>query len=427
MPTRLSKAPGVCLAPLAVAIFLGAATSSFKNSALGEDWPVWRGPNANGVANGSGYPTEWGQSKNLVWRVPVAGRGHSSPIVVGNRVFLTTADEQTQTQSVVCFDRKSGAQQWQVELNRGGFNPKIHSRNTHASPTPASDGTSLFVVFNHHQGAHIAALTLEGDVRWKKQAGGFVPEKYQFGYAASPLLYGSTVIVTSEFESDGFLAAFDKQTGQPRWRQQRPATISYSSPIVARIGGREQLLLSGCSQVASFDPGSGKPLWSVPGLWTVTCATMVWDPERNLVFASGGYPDKGTMAVKADGSQVVWKNLTKCYEQSMLVHEGHIYAVDDSGVAHCWQAETGRERWKQRLGGKVSSSPILAEGNVYVANESGTTFVFRATPQRFVAVAKNQLGSDCFATPAFCDGQIFTRVGVGGGASRREFLICIGE
>lgn len=417
-PRRMIRRFLTCLTALVFTSLPGAAD---------DDWRVWRGPNANGVANSDQRPpTQWSKTSNIVWKSPVPGRGHSSPIVVGNRIFLTTADESNQVQSVLCYDRTTGQQVWKVDANRGGFSPKIHNKNTHASPTIASDGERVFAVFNNNQAAQLTALTVEGDQLWQKNAGGFVPRAYQFGYAPSPLLFDDTVIVASEFESAGFLAAFDVESGNEVWRRRRPPTISYSSPIVGDVAGRQQLLISGCKQVAAFDPSTGTPLWSTPGIWTVTCATVVWNDD--MVFASGGYPDKGTMAVRADGSgEVVWQNRVKCYEQSMLVHNGFLYGVDDGGVAYCWRCNDGKEMWKRRLGGNVSSSPILARGNIYLANEGGTTFVFRANPDRFEPVAKNQLGTETFATPAFCGNQIFTRVATRDSGKRQEFLVCIGN
>lgn len=388
---------------------------------------VWRGPNANGVANdGQVFPVQWNDTQNVIWKSPIPGRGHSSPIVVGDRIFLTTADESAQSQSVLCFDRATGKPRWKVDVNQGGFNPKIHNKNTHATPSPLCDGERVFAVFNNHNSAQLSVVSVDGEKLWQKNAGGFVPQTYQFGYGPSPLLYGSTVIVASEFESAGFLAAFDRQSGKEVWRTRRPPMISYSSPIVANVAGRDQLLISGCKQVSSFDPATGGKLWSVPGIWTVTCATMVWDGD--LVFASGGYPNKGTMAIRADGSgEVVWQNRVKCYEQSMLVHDGHLYAVDDGGVAYCWRASDGREMWKQRLGGNMSASPILAAGNIYAINERGKVFVFRATPQKFAPLSQNQLGEEGFATPAFCGNRIYARTATRAGGGRQEYLICIGE
>jgi outer membrane protein assembly factor BamB len=153
---------------------------------------------------------------------------------------------------------------------------------------------------------------------------------------------------------------------------------------------------------------------------------MVWDGD--LAYASGGYPERETLAVRTDGSgEIVWRNREKCYEQSILAHDGYVYAMNDSGIALCWNARTGEEMWKTRLGGPISASPILAAGHVYCSNEKGTTFVFRADPQRFELVAENQLGEEAFATPTICDNCIFLRVASGTGETRQEMLYCLAK
>ncbi|WP_299461103.1 PQQ-binding-like beta-propeller repeat protein [uncultured Gimesia sp.] len=396
-------------------------------AAAEDDWRIWRGPHANGIAaQREKPPVKWSESQNIRWKAPLPGRGHSSPIVVNDRVLISTADEEKQIQSVVCFDRATGRQLWKTDVSQGNFAPKIHQKNTHASPTLASNGETVFAVFPQFDQVQLTALDLNGKQQWQIKAGGYLPLAYQFGYAPSPILYQDKVIVTSEYEKDGFIAAFDQQSGREVWRIKRPEKMNFSTPIVARIAGRDQMLLSGNAKVASFDPQTGRDLWSAPAMWIVSCGTMVWD--KDLVFTSGGFPLKGTMAVKADGSgKVVWTNLVKCYEQSMLAYNGYLYAIDDNGIAFCWNAQTGKEHWKSRLGGKVSSSPVLANDCLYLTNEQGKTFVFKANPEKFELLAENQLGDEGFATPAICGNQIFHRAATNASGKRQEFLYCIGE
>lgn len=407
-----------------VLLCVAAATQSLPAQ---DDWRAWRGPNANGIAAaGQQPPTNWGPEQNIFWQAPVPGRGHSSPIVVGNRVVLTTADERAQLQSVLCYERTTGELLWKADVNRGGFPRRIHVKNTHATPTPCSDGEHIYAAFHNHDGVQLVALSLDGEVIWDVKAGPYEPRAYEYGYAASPVLYGDSIIVAADFETAGFLTALDRGSGRRLWRTARPSLVSYSSPIVGTVAGRDQLLISGCDAVASYDPRNGKLLWACPGTAKATCGTVVWD--GNLVFASGGYPQKETIAVRGDGSRrVAWRNREKCYEQSLLVHDGFVYAVNDSGIAFCWEARTGRERWKSRLYGPVSASPILAGGHIYVSNERGTTFVYRETPERFELVAQNQLGDEAFATPTICGNQIFLRVAETRDDERRETLYCIGK
>jgi outer membrane protein assembly factor BamB len=393
-------------------LILSLFVSGIANSA---DWLSWRGPNANGTANGAAPPTFWSPKKNVVWRADVPGRGHSSPIVVGDLVLLTTADDSAKTQSVIAYDRASGEKKWQRELNQGGFNPKIHKKNTHATPTACSDGQYIFAVFNHHAGIHLSALTLDGKVAWSIRAGGYVPKAHEFGYAPSPLIYGNSVIVASEYEQ-GYIAAFSTKDGSELWRTPRHM-VTYSSPIVAHTGGRDQLLISGAEHVSSYDPKTGKALWATVCTTAATCGTMIWNDST--VFASGGYPKKETVALRSSNGEVLWRNGEKVYEQSMLIHGAHIYCVTDKGVALCWDARTGKEQWRERLRGPVSSSPTLAGGNIYFSSEDGSSYVFKATPEGFSLIAENKLGPASFASPAICDGQMFQRVA--------GYLYCIGS
>lgn len=392
------------------------------------DWPGWRGPNTDGVApEAAAPPTRWDTTENILWKAPVPGRGHSSPIVVGDRVILTTADEATGTQSVLCYDRGTGKQQWNTPVNKGGLPDRIHSKNTHASPTPVSDGERVFAVFNHHNVVHLIALTLDGKGIWQKRAGGYDPRRYKYGYAPSPIIHESLVIVTAEAEAESFVAAFDRATGKEIWRIQRPRNISYSTPAIATVAGKEQLFLSGADQIASYDPRTGLRLWTTPGVATATCGTAVW--TDNIIVASGGYPQRETLAVKGDGSgSVVWRNRVKCYEQSMLIHKGYVYAFDDGGMAHCWSVVDGEDKWGggQRLGGPVSASPLLAGRHLYFCNERGKTFVVKADPERFQLVATNETGDELFASPAVSDGYLFLRAADRRSGSRQEYLYCIG-
>ena len=389
------------------------------------DWPWWRGPSSNGVAEaGQRAPLEWSSDKNVSWKASVPGRGHSSPIVVGQRVFLTTADERNQVQSVLCFDRGSGQQLWQTNVNKGGFPSRINRKNTHASSSVACDGNRLYSTFFNHDRIQVVALGLDGTILWNQVAGRFTPDEFKNGYAASPLLYGQTVVVAGDFDGKAFLAALDTRSGESVWRTSRPSRINYASPIVGRVAGRDQLLISGGDRVASYNPHDGKPYWEADATTMATAGTMVWDSDR--VYASGGYPQAETVCVLADGSgKVLWRNRQKCYEQSLLAVDNHVYAINDGGIAFCWQGQSGKELWRERLQGPISASPILSDGNIYASNERGTTWIYRATPDRFELVAENRLGSESFATPTICGSQVFLRVADTVNDRRRESLYCI--
>ncbi len=407
-------------------IFTGLVCVMIASSAAqAKDWTQWRGPNHTNIAEaGQEVPTEWSETKNVIWKVDVPGRGHASPVITGNTIVLSTADERSQKQAVIAFDRKSGKQLWMTPISQGGF-PPAHEKNTHASATPATDGTLIFATFCHHEKIEAVALDLKGKIVWRKDVGGFRPKQYEYGYAASPTIYKDKLIISADCDTIAWVKALKISDGSVAWEQQREKMLNWSSPIVASISGRDQLLLSGTHQIASYDPATGKPLWSTPCLTMATCGTCTW--EDNLIFASGGYPDPETVAVKADGSGVAWKNRVKCYEQSMVVQNGHLYAFADNGIAYCWNAKSGKEMWKQRLGGPVSASPLLVGDTIFATNEAGTTWAFKANPKKYEQLAENQLGNSAFASMAAVDGQLFIRTARGDGAGRKETLYCVGS
>lgn len=399
--------------------------ADFPKLAANTDWPWWRGPSRNGLARNAKLPTRFGDREKVLWKTPVPGRGHSSPIVVANRIFLTTADESKQIQSVVAFDAASGKQLWKQDISQGGFPEHNHAKNTAATPTIASDGERLFVTFFHHKAIELVTLTLDGKVNWRESVGPFDPKRFEYGYAPSPLIYRGSVIVAAEHDGDSYIVARDRASGKQMWRTARPSSISFSSPVVGHVAGRDQLLISGIDQVCSYDPATGKQLWVTPGTTLATCGTMVW--EGDIVVASGGFPKAETIAIRADGSRkVLWKNNQKCYEQSLLISSGHVYALTDNGVFFCWRISDGKEMWKQRLQGPVSASPIMAGDNIYWANEAGTVYVVKADPAKFQLVSENQVGTESFASPAVSGDRLYLRVATNESGQRQEYLYSFG-
>lgn len=394
-------------------------------SAKPGDWPWWRGPSRNGVAeSGPKVPLQWSETQNVIWKVPLPGRGHSSPTIAGKRIYLSTADEQKQVQSVLALDRESGETVWKTDISQGGF-PKTHRKNTHATTTVACDGKLVFVSFHHHDQLTLTALDLNGERIWEKVVGPYVPKIYEYGYAPSPLLYENLVIVSADVEKGGYLAAYHRESGDLAWRTDRHKMYSFSSPVVAKVGGREQLLLSGCDLVSSYDPKTGKLVWSAPGTTMATSGTAVWTDD--LVIASGGFPKAETVGVKADGSgEVVWKTKHKCYEQSLIVHNGHVFFFTDNGIGVCLRASDGNVMWQERLKGPVASSPVSVGDVIYQTIEDGTTYVFKANPEKFELLAQNKLGDEGFATLSICAGRIYLRTAQSEADGRQEYLYCLG-
>lgn len=387
------------------------------------DWPWWRGPDRNGIAAADqNPPTKWNAIDGIVWKAPVPGRGHGSPCVAGDHVYLCTADEEAQTQSVLCYDRKTGKQLWAAQLHKGGF-VKGNAKSSMASCTPACDGKRVFVNFLNNGAVHATALDRDGKQIWQTKVTDYVLHQ---GFGSSPAVFGPLVIVSADNKGGGVIAGLDRATGKTVWTHERPKFPNYASPIILKADGREQLFLTGCDLVTSLDPLTGKKQWEIKGSTTECVTSTVTDGK--LMFTSGGYPRNHVSAVSADGSgKVVWEKNTRVYVPSMLVRDGHLYAVQDGGVASCWRCDTGKELWTERLDGNFSASPVFVGDTVYATNEVGKTFVFKATPDGYTEVAVNKLGYEVFATPVICGGRIYARATAQVEGKRQEMLYCIGK
>ncbi len=393
-----------------------------------EDLMGWRGPRLDGsAAAGQRPPTDWDETTNVAWKVPVPGRGHSSPIVVDGKVFLSTADDVRKVQSVICFDAASGVQQWERIVHEGGMDNKnamgANARSSFASSTIAADDDHLYVNFFNDNAVRTTAIDYQGEIIWQRKVTPYVMHQ---GYGSSPFLHGELVIVSADNKGGGAVAGLDRKTGEVRWTHPRPSKPNYASPIVHSIAGRDQLILTGCDLVTSLDPMTGKVLWEIKGATTECVSTTVTDGVH--VYSSGGYPKNHIAAIVADGSgKVAWETRTRNYVPSMVIRDGHLFCALDDGIAACIDASTGEEVWKKRLGGTFSSSPVLVGDMIYATNEGGETFIFKASSDKFVSVGKNQLGESVFATPAIVDGRIYMRVAESEDATRQEYLVCIAE
>lgn len=391
------------------------------------DWPWWRGPNRNGVsASDQQPPLTWSDSENVLWKSPIPGRGHGSATVVGNQVFLAAAEHDREVQSLICLDRQTGKKLWQTEIHQGAFEPVVkkgNSKSSLASSTPACDGQRVFINFLHDNAIYTTALSRDGQRIWQTKVSDYVLHQ---GFGSSPAIYQSLVIVSADNKGGGAMVGLDRATGKEVWRHERPKFPNYTSPIILNAAGREQLFFTGCDLVTSLDPLTGKKLWEIEGSTTECVTSTVTDGQ--LIFTSGGYPKNHTSAVRADGSgKIVWENSSRVYVPSMLVRDGHLYAVLDAGVAMCWKCDSGEKVWEKRIGGVFSSSPVLVGEHIYATNEAGQTFVFKATPAAFELVAENQLGEDVYSTPTICGSRIYTRVAHQIGGKRQETLYCLGQ
>lgn len=402
-PSRVHAAPSVAISP--------------------NDWPAWRGPTRDGIAAPGQNPlVQWSETEGILWKAPIPGRGHSSPTVVGNRIYLATADSSRKTQAVLCLDRQTGKIVWQSEVHRSNADPGKHSNSSAASSTVACDGERLFINFLNGGAVHTTALDLDGKILWQKKICDYVVHQ---GFGSSPVIHESLVLVSADHRGGGVVVGLDRKTGSVAWSESRPKIANYTTPSIVRANGRTQMVMAGCNLITSLDPLTGKKLWELNGSTEECVITAVTDGDR--VFTSGGYPKNHTVAVVADGSgKVAWQNNTRVYVPSMIAKAGHLYAVLDAGVAVCWKSDTGEELWKERLGGDFYASPVMVGDRIYASNVRGNTYVFEATPKVFKLLAQNQLRDEAYASPVICGSRIYLRVAQRG-ENRQEFLYCIGK
>ena len=405
------------------AMALAGALSGEVSAASTGDWPGWRGPTGDGhAAAGQSVPEKWSETENVIWRAAIRGRGHSSPTVVGNQVYLTTADIASAEQVVICFDRATGKSRWETVIHRGNLDTAGHRNTSQASPSVACDGERLYVNFLNQKAVYTTALDLSGKIVWQQRVSDFTTHQ---GFGSSPVLQGALVLVTADHKSGGKVAGLDRRTGKIVWEQDRPKTPNYTSPSVLTAAGRVQMVVAGCNLVSSFEPSTGKKLWEIEGATEECFVTAVTDGRR--VFVGGGYPKNNTTAVEADGSgKIAWQNGTRVYVPSMLVRDGHLYAVLDSGQAICWKSDTGDELWREKVDKDFYASPVMLGTTVYATSLRGVTSVFEATPQHFKLIAQNQLGDEAYASPVICGNRLYLR-SAKKGDERQEYLWCIGR
>lgn len=409
----------VCLASL----MAQPAIAQLPSGISADDWPWWRGPGGMGAASTSfGYPETWSETERVKWRADLPGRGHGSPIVVGDSIYLPYCEEDSGAQGVMALHLSDGKELWRKVIHASGSMSK-NAKSSGASGSMACDGQRLFVNFANEGRVVLTGLDLQGEILWQQEVAAYQVHQ---GFGASPAIHDRLVYSVADTKGGGAIVAVDRESGRIAWRRNRPSNPNYPSPIVLQAAGRLQLILTGLDQVESLHPSTGETLWKIEGSTTECVTTTVTDGKR--VYSSGGYPRNHLAAIEADGSgKIAWETNDRVYVPSLLIRDGFLYGTLDAGIAACWDAATGKEMWKGRLGGDISSSPVLVGDRIYATNEAGETFVYRAIPERFELLGKNTLGEEQFATPTFCRGQILMRVAYRDGQERREQLVCIGE
>ena len=400
-------------------------------ASLAEDWPGFRGPTRQGISQEKDVPVEWNTTANIAWKTPVPGLGWSSPIVFGDRVFLTTATEKGISFRLLCFDRLTGDILWnrQVLRQEPGNKQKL---NSYATSTPVTDGRKVFVVAFD---GSIAAVSTDGTVVWTNRDYEYYS---QHGLAVSPIIHEDFLIVAFDGSSSGqnpkvgwqipwdkgVIVALDKKTGKVRWEGKRGLSrIAHVTPQVFGANGIDRLVSSAGDVVQGFDLKTGRRIWTASSSGEgVVPSPLVGE---GLVFAASGFGGSAIRAVRTGGegdvtaTHIAWETTEDVPKvPSMLYAKPYLFLITESSVAKCLKAATGEVLWRQRLGARYSASPVWADGRVYLLSEKGETVVIEAGPE-FKVLARNKLEEECCASPAVSQGNIFIR-------SERN-LYCIGR
>ena len=420
-----------------------------------DDWPHWRGQQANGVSSEQTLPTRWSATENVAWKAPIAGLGISTPIVSGDRVFVTSqlgsgisrpgprlvqggdatamgeralgtgraaAGEGKTVFVVEAFGRADGKRLWERRIEAEGALTPTHEKHNLATPSPVTDGTTVFAVFGTGQ---LLALDRNGAVVWQRHLGKeYSPFDIQWGHGSSPVLYGDTLMLLCDHPSASYLVALDTRTGKERWKADRgKGRVSYSTPLVVRGASGDEVIVNSSERIDAYDPKSGTLLWHTGTDNRFPVPSPVF--HNGVIFASRGYRSGPYMAIRTGGrgditsSHVVWAVPTGApYVSSLLHYDGIVYMANDVGVLTAVDATTGERVWQERVEGVFSASPVGGAGHVYFVSENGDTIVVKAGRKPQI-VARNPVGERALASPAIANGRVFLRTD--------EHVIAIGQ
>ena len=371
-----------------------------------EDWPQFRGPGGQGHASARGLAKEWSETKNITWKVPLPGNGWSSPVIQGEKIWLTTSVDEGRSLRALCLSKSDGKLLHDLEVFRQEQVGRIHTKNSHASPTPVLDGDRVYV----HFGAFgSASLRSDGRILWKHR----FEYNHRHGPGGSPVLFQDLLIYNCDGTDTQFVAALDKHTGEVRWKTTRQGRMAYSTPLAIEVEGKPQLVSAGGDRVVTYHPLSGEEIWSV----RYDGFSLVPRPVfgMGLVYIISGYPHPVLYAIRPDGqgdvteSHVAWtlKRGVPLNPSPLLVGE-ELYMVNDGGIASCVDARTGKHHWQERLPGAYSASPVYAEGKIYLLNETGEATVLEVGKE-FKKLATNRLPGRTLASFAVHGRAIYVR------------------
>jgi outer membrane protein assembly factor BamB len=406
-------------------------------------WPAFRGPGASGVADGANLPVTFDAAtgENIRWRKAIPGLAHSSPIVWGGRVFVTTAvssradatfrpglygdgdasdDRSVHKWIVMALDAKTGETAWERVAFEGEPREKRHIKSTYASATPVTDGRIVVAFFGSH-GLH--AFSVDGKPLWSKDlgrmdVGAYDLPSYEWGTASSPVLHDGRVIVQVDTSHEDFLAAFDAATGKEIWRTTRDELPSWGTPTIVTSAGRTEIVTNSSNFVYGYDFATGKELWRLGGSSQITAPTPIFTPDA-IIITSGRRPVAPILAVKPGATgditgtaSVLWQKVQRgAYMPTPLIYGDQLYVLGNAGVFDSYEYRTGTEVYRSRLlhkGSGFSASPVASDGRIYASSEDGDVFVVK-TGAAFEVLAQNALGEPIMATPAIADGTLFVR------------------
>lgn len=450
------SAPGLRLIPVYLSLLLACPFA-----AVGQDWPSFRGRYARGVAEGRATPLTWDLQKasNIKWSVAVPGLGHSSPVIWGDKLFITTAvakdaagadtsdyvmGDMTSSRDggphvwfVYCFDKRSGRLLWRRKAHEGTPSSKRHPMNSFATPTPAVDGRHLIVFFGQEG---LYCYDLEGKLLWKQDVGkldtGYHADpQYLWGVGSSPIIYKNLVILQGDVYHNPFVAAYDIESGRRVWATKRDDNPSWSTPTIYEDGTRAELITCAPHYVRGYDPRTGEELWRLK--WGMDIHTAAPITGKGLIYVSSGkhpsHPSHPLYAIRPgsrgdisllDGqtsnSHIAWnRSKAGTITTTPLLYGDYLYTLTDAGVLRCFDAVSGEIQYEQRLAATTFfASPVAADGKLYFTSLDGDMYVVKAGPE-YELMATNMIGEMCFSTPAISDGMLFVRT--------RNHLLCVKE
>lgn len=387
-----------------------------------QEWTRFRGPNGSGVSPVVSLPTSW-KEKDFLWKVALPGLGHSSPVLWGEKVFVTTGDPKTGTRSVLCLDARDGKVLWSLASEVRSY--KMHKRNSYATSTPVADGERVYVAWATPDKLTAEAFDHAGKRAWQVDLG---PYKSQHGYGGSPMRVDDLLIVPNDQDDGGSLIALEAATGKVRWRVPRASkNATYSTPCIVQAGQRPpELILTNWQQgITSFDPKTGKTNWSLSVFDTTTQERSIASPVAagDLVLGTCGFVTgkKHHVAVRVgpEGPKEVWRlEKAVAYLPTPLVKDERVFLCSELGMASCLELKTGALLWQERLPGSFSASPVCAGSHLYCVSNDGEVFVVEAA-DKFKLVARSPLGEATQSTPAIAGGRIFFRT--------EKHLIAVGD